>query len=249
MKKTQFINLINQQIIVSCQAVDQEPLNDVRAITLVARSVLEGGAQVLRLSQVEHIRAIQAISPYPVIGLIKKYYPDSEVFITATKTEVQQLLDLGVDCIALDATLRKRPHNEQLSDLVNFIRKTSPQTLIMADCASLADVIQANELDFDFIGTTLRGYTAETKGMSNIENDYQFLKDCLEHINKPLIAEGGFWEHDDIFNALQLGALAVVVGSAITRPKDITQRYFKQLQRRKDCHEASVKTISSKTNQ
>lgn len=231
--KKEFTNLINKKIIVSCQAVDKEPLNDVKAITLMAKSVIEGGATVLRLSQEEHIKSIQQITKFPIIGLIKKKYEDSDVFITPTLIEVDQLLKLNVDCIALDATLRKRPNNESLSNLISYIRAKSPQTLIMADCSNIEDVLNANKTDFDFIGTTLRGYTQETKGLSNLENDYQFIKECLLKINKPLIAEGGFWEHDDIFNVLELGALAVVVGSAITRPKDITIRYLNQLEIRK----------------
>lgn len=238
-KIDKFISLIDKEIIVSCQAVGDEALNDVNAITLMAKAVIEGGAKVLRLSQADHIKSIKKITNYPVIGLIKQVYPDSEVFISPTLKEIKTLLDLEVDCIALDATLRKRPNGEKLEDLVNYIRINSPSTLIMADCSNLEDVINANSLSFDFIGTTLRGYTNETKGHSNIENDYQFIKDCLKHINKPLIAEGGFWEHDDIFNVLNLGALAVVVGSAITRPKDITQRYLNQLKLRKEKNEHS----------
>ena len=232
-KKEYFLDITKNEIIVSCQAVDKEPLNNVLAISLVAKSVIEGGAKVLRLSQYEHISEIKKLTKYPIIGLIKKKYNDSEIFITPTKKEIDQLLELEVDCIALDATLRKRPNNEKLEDLVSYIRNKSPETLIMADCSNVDDVVSADKLNFDLIGTTLRGYTEDTKNKSNIENNYEFIKKCLSKINTPLIAEGGFWEVEDIYNVIKLGAHAVVVGSAITRPKDITQRFMKKLEERK----------------
>lgn len=231
-QKNKFLEITKNKIIVSCQAVDQEHLNNTEAITLVAKSVIDGGAHVLRLSQKNHIQSIKKITKFPIIGLIKQKYKDSEIFITPTKKEIDDLLELKVDCIALDATLRKRPNNESLKELVQYVRKKSPETILMADCSNIDDVVNANELGFDLIGTTLRGYTKETTGKSNIENNYAFIKECLSKINIPLIAEGGFWEHDDIFNVLKLGAHSVVVGSAITRPKDITIRYFNELEKR-----------------
>ena len=224
-----FLDLIDKQIIVSCQAVGKEPFNDVHGITLMAKAVLEGGATVLRLSQPEHIRAIQTLTKFPIIGLVKATYPESDVFITPTIKEVQQLLELNVDCIALDATLRPRPDGEKVENLIKYIRVVAPNTLIMADCSNLEDVAHATKMDVDLIGTTLRGYTAETKGQTNLDDNYQFIKDCLQLVDKPLIAEGGFWDHDDIYNVLKLGATAVVVGTAITRPREITKRYMQKL--------------------
>lgn len=229
-KKEKFLELTKNKIIVSCQAVDKEPLNNIEAITLMAKSVIEGGAEVLRLSQKDHIASIKRITKDPIIGLIKKKYDDSEVFITPTKKEIDDLLELGVDCIAIDATLRKRPNDESLEELVKYIKRKSKETLIMADCSKIEDIKNADKLDFDIIGTTLRGYTKDTLNRSNIENDYEFIKECLKTTKKPLIAEGGFWEHKDIYNVIKLGAHAVVVGSAITRPKDITIRYFNKLE-------------------
>ncbi|MGL4183962.1 MAG: N-acetylmannosamine-6-phosphate 2-epimerase [Metamycoplasmataceae bacterium] len=227
MKKS-FLDLIKNQLIISCQAVDDEPLNDIKAITLVAKSVIEGGAKVLRLSQVDHIRSIMQITDLPIIGLIKKKYEDSDVFITATLLEVNQLVELGIKCIALDATNRKRP-KESLEEIVKVIKTKYKDVLIMADCATLEDVKNAQELGFDLIGTTLRGYTKETKNLSNIENDYQFIKDCLKYSNTPIIAEGGIWEPYQVKDLLKLGCFAVVVGSAITRPKEITKKFLNNI--------------------
>lgn len=221
---------IKGNLIVSCQAVDDEPLNNNVAIKLMAKACIEGGAKVLRLSQVNHIKAIKTISgDIPIIGLIKQKYENSEVYITPTKKEVNQLLKLNVDVIALDATMRKRP-KESLKELVAYIRSKSKTTFIMADCSNLEDVMNAEKLGFDLIGTTLRGYTKDTKGKSNVENNYQFIKDCIETISTPLIAEGGIWEPYQVKDLLKIGCFAVVVGSAITRPKDITKRFLKEIQ-------------------
>ncbi|MGL5358087.1 MAG: N-acetylmannosamine-6-phosphate 2-epimerase [Metamycoplasmataceae bacterium] len=227
MKKS-FLDLIKNQLIVSCQAVDKEPLNDIKAITLVAQSVIEGGAKALRLSQVDHIKSIMQITDLPIIGLIKKKYDDSDVFITPTLLEVSQLVELGIKCIALDATSRKRP-KESLEEIIKVIKTKYKDVLIMADCATLEDVKNAQVLGFDLIGTTLRGYTQETKNLSNIENDYKFIKDCLKHSNKPIIAEGGIWEPYQVKDLLKLGCFAVVVGSAITRPKEITKKFLNNI--------------------
>lgn len=230
-KKT-FLEIIKNQIIVSCQAVDDEPLNDIRAISLMAKAVIEGGATVLRLSQEEHIKEIKKLTKFPIIGLIKQKYLGSEVYITPTKKEIDTLINLDISCIALDATSRKRPNDETFEELVRYIRKKSPKTLIMADCSNIDDVINAEKNGVDVIGTTLRGYTEDTKGRTNIENNFSFIRECLEKVKTPIIAEGGFWEHEDIYNVLKVGAHSIVVGSAITRPKDITHRYLTKLKER-----------------
>lgn len=224
------IEKIKNNLIVSCQAVDDEPLNNVKAITLMAKACVEGGATVLRLSKVKHIKNIKKmIKGIFVIGLIKKKYEDSEVYITATTKEVKQLIKLKVDVIALDATSRKRPNDQTLSELVTYCRKNAPKTLLMADCATMEDIKNAELLKFDLISTTLRGYTKESAGRSNIENNYEFIKNALKQINIPLVAEGGIWEPNQVNELLKLGCYSVVVGTAITRPKEITKRFMKAI--------------------
>lgn len=222
------IEKIKNNLIVSCQAVDDEPLNNVKAITLMAKACIEGGATVLRLSQVKHIKSIKKIANnIPIIGLIKKKYDDSEVYITPTLKEIKELIKLKVDVIALDATDRYRPHGESISDLINYCRNNAPNILLMADCATIEDIKKAEELKFDLIGTTLRGYTKESFGRSNTENNYEFIRTALKEVNTPLIAEGGIWEPSQVADLLKLGCHSVVVGSAITRPKEITKRFMR----------------------
>lgn len=224
-----FLTTTKNKIIVSCQAVDDEPLNDTHAITLMAKAVIEGGASILRLSQYDHIKSIKKHFPsIPCIGLIKQKYDGSNVYITATRKEVDQLLELKVDCIALDATTRKRP-NETLAELVQYIRSKDPNVLIMSDCSSEEDIMYSNQLGVDLIGTTLRGYTEDTKGKTNLENNYEFIKWAVKNSKIPIIAEGGIWEPYQVKEILKLGVHAVVVGSAITRPKDITKRFMEAI--------------------
>ncbi|MDE5841437.1 MAG: N-acetylmannosamine-6-phosphate 2-epimerase [Malacoplasma sp.] len=225
MSREKNLKKIKGNLVVSCQAVGDEPLNNPIAIQLVAKACLEGGAKVLRLSQYDHIKSIKSISGNtPIIGLIKREFKNSEVIITPSIEDVKQLIDLKVDCIAMDATLRKRP-KETLQELVNYCRENAPDILIMADCSNFEDIENAEKLGFDLIGTTLRGYTKQTSGNSNLENNYEFIKEVLKKIKVPLIAEGGIWEPYQVNDLLNIGCFAVVVGSAITRPKEIT-KYF-----------------------
>ena len=225
-------------LIVSCQAVDKVPLNTVKTITLMAKACIEGGATSLRLSQVPHIRSIKRFIKrnklnIPVIGIIKQKYEGSEVFITPTIKEVRKLLRLKPEVIALDATLRKRP-KESLEEIVKFIRTNYPKQIIMADCSCKEDVLNADRLGFDIIGTTLRGYTEETSGKNNLQNNFEFIKWCTKHVNAKVILEGGVWDPQTAANALNKTDIhAIVVGSAITRPLEIVKKYLSVINKNK----------------
>ncbi len=226
-----YFNHTYKTLIVSCQAVDKEPLNDTKAITLMAKACIQGGATSLCLSQVPHIKSIKNFINknklnVPIIGIIKKKYKGSEVFITPTIKEVKQLLLLKPEVIALDATLRKRP-KESLEEIVKFIRAKNPRQIIMADCSCKEDVLNADKLGFDIIGTTLRGYTKNTLGKNNIQNNFEFIKWCTKHVKAKVILEGGIWDPQTASDALEKTNIhAVVVGSAITRPLEIVKKYL-----------------------
>ncbi|WP_434336027.1 N-acetylmannosamine-6-phosphate 2-epimerase [Mycoplasma capricolum] len=216
------INQIKNTLIVSCQAIGDEPLNDSYVLSKMAYALVLGGSKVLRLSQVEHIKAVKQVVDVPIIGLIKKHYDNSEVFITPTIKEVDQLVDLKVDIIAIDATLRTRP-DQDLTNLVKTIKTKYPNQLLLADCSSVEDAINAQNLGFDLIASTLRGSTKQTKGHNNLENNYQFLRDLKKVITKPIIAEGGIWTPQQAKEILNLGIHSVVVGTAITRLHSIVK--------------------------
>lgn len=211
-------------LIVSCQAVKGEPLYGCNLNHLFARCAVLGGAKGIRANYVADINSIKKEVDVPVIGIIKAIYDDSDVYITPTLTEVKALLS-ETDCevIALDATDRKRPCGENLADLVAYIRETKPYVEIMADCATYEDAVNAEKLGFDYIGSTLRGYTASTKGITL--PDIDFLKQLTSTLHTKIIAEGGIWERGQLEKVLECGIYAVVIGSSITRPMDITKRF------------------------
>ncbi|WP_222563403.1 N-acetylmannosamine-6-phosphate 2-epimerase [Spiroplasma clarkii] len=216
-------------MIVSCQAVDDEPLNDSLVIAKMAYACQVGGAQVLRLSQAEHIKEVKKLINVPIIGLIKQHYLDSEVYITPTIAEVRNLVALNVDIIALDATLRIRAGGQTLGQLFGKIKAEFPKQLLMADCSTILEMQNAQELGFDFVSTTLRGYTNATINQNNIEKDYEFIKAAQKVIKIPLIVEGGIWDPQTAKEILQLGVHAIVVGGAITRPQLIVKHWLEKI--------------------
>ena len=159
----------------------------------------------------------------PVIGIIKQEYEGSDVYITPTIQEVDSLLNAGCEVIALDCTRRPRPR-QTLEELVKYIRRAAPEVEIMADCDCMESAEEAAALGFDYIGTTMRGYTAATKGVSI--PDYDFDAALVKRFpDVKIIGEGGIWEREQLKKVWDTGVYAVVIGSSITRPMDITKRF------------------------
>ena len=224
------LNEVKGGLIVSCQALPNEPLHSPFIMSKMALAAKQGGAKGIRANSEVDIIAIKKEVDLPVIGIVKRDYDDSSVFITATCKEIDELLDSGCEMIAMDATHRTRPDNLPLSDLVHYVREKNPSIQLMADIATLEDAIQSEKLGFDCISTTLHGYTEETHGKKLYDNDFEFLKQVLQHVNIPVIAEGNVMTPDMYKRCMELGAHASVVGGAITRPKDITQLFVNQVQ-------------------
>ena len=175
-------------LIVSCQALADEPLHSSFIMGRMALAAAQGGAAGIRANSAEDIRAIRENVNLPIIGIIKRDYPDSEVFIAA-------------------------------------IRAAYPEVLLMADCASLAEMQHADALGFDFIGTTLVGYTPATRGARIEHDDFALIRAALASVKRPIIAEGNINTPEKVRRVLALGVYSVVVGSAITRPKWITEQF------------------------
>lgn len=190
----------------------------------MAKAAKEGGADGIRCNYVSDINSIKAEVDLPTIGIVKAEYPDSEVYITPTLKEVKALLsETDTEVVALDATRRSRPNGEKLEDLVRYIRANKPQVEIMADIADMEDAKYADSLGFDYIGCTLRSYTAATKGISI--PDYDFIAQLVQTVHAHVIAEGGIWEVGQLQKVWEAKPYAVVIGSAVTRPRDITARF------------------------
>lgn len=218
---------LSKQLIVSCQAGENEPMHGSQIMAKMAMAACLGGAGGIRANTVEDIRAIQEVTDVPIIGIIKKIYLDSDVYITPTMAEVDALVDTGVEIIAIDATNRLRPGGIRLESFFAEVRKRHPKQLFMADTARFEEGLRAQQLGFDFVGTTLSGYTPETKGRKLPDMD--LMRRYVQELSVPIIAEGGISSPRQLQEVVSTGVLAAVVGSAITRPMYITQMYVDAL--------------------
>ncbi|MEG2540889.1 MAG: N-acetylmannosamine-6-phosphate 2-epimerase [Clostridia bacterium] len=216
---------LNRGLIVSCQAVAGEPLFGLNIMHHFARAAVEGGACGIRANYVSDIVAIKGEVDVPVIGIIKAIYQDSDVYITPTIKEIKELIETHCEVIAIDATARKRPNGEKIEDLIAYVRKNAPNVELMADISCFEEAERADSLGFDYIGSTMRGYTPYTKGITI--PDFDLLSKMVKNLKANIIAEGGIWEVGQLEKVIETGVYAVVIGSAITRPKDITAHFVK----------------------
>lgn len=213
------------QLIVSCQALANEPLHSPFIMGRMALAAKEGGAVGIRANSSVDIEEIKKQIDLPVIGIIKRDYPDAEAFITATMAEIDELMMVKPEIIALDATCSTRPKGESLESFFHQIKMKYPEQLLMADCSTVEEALYADELGFDFIGTTLVGYTTQSKGLQIEAEDFAIIREILEKVKRPVIAEGNIDSPEKARRVLELGCFSVVVGSSITRPQLITKKY------------------------
>ncbi len=219
------IKALKGQLIVSCQALPQEPLHSSFIMGRMARAAKEGGAAGIRANTKEDIKEIQEVTGLPIIGIVKRDYPDSAVYITPTMKEIKELMEVKPEIVAIDATGALRPGNVTLADFFHQIKEKYPEQKLMADCSTIEEALFADELGFDFIGTTMVGYTPQSKGLKIEENDFEILRTILEKVKHPVIAEGNVNSPEKAKRVIELGSYAVVVGSSITRPQLITKGY------------------------
>lgn len=225
-----FFDKLQGKLVVSCQALEGEPLHSSEIMAKMALAAKQGGATGIRANSVQDIQAIKKEVDLPVIGIIKRDYSDSPVFITATLKEVQELLASGAEMLAIDATDRRRPNGETLEELITYVKKHAPKIQLMADTSTVEEAVQAEKLGFDCVGTTLIGYTEETRGQSLYAEDFAILKEIKEKVSIPVVAEGKLDTPELAQQALVNGADFVVVGSAITRPQLITKKFAEAIQ-------------------
>ncbi len=226
------IEQIRDNLIVSCQALENEPLHSSFIMGRMAKAAQQGGAKGIRANTVEDITEIRKNVDLPVIGIIKRDYADSEVYITPTMKEVDELMSVKPDIMALDATNRKRPGGLSLDEFYREVRSKYPHQLLMADCSSIEEALHADELGFDFIGTTMVGYTSYTKDDKIESHTFEIIREILKKAKHPVIAEGNIDTPEKAREVLDLGCFAVVVGGAITRPQNITKRFVEAVNAR-----------------
>lgn len=216
---------VKGKLIVSCQALPEEPLHSSFIMGRMAIAAKQGGAHGIRANSVSDIEEIKKQVDLPVIGIIKRQYGDNPVYITPTMKEIDELMTVSPEVIAVDATCRQRPDGKTLDEFYQDIRSKYPSQMLMADCSTLDEMLHAAELGFDFVGTTLVGYTEESKGLHIESNDFEIIRELLSKIDKPVIAEGNIDTPAKAKRVLELGSYSVVVGSIITRPQVITKRF------------------------
>jgi N-acylglucosamine-6-phosphate 2-epimerase len=218
------------RIVVSCQASEGDPLDDLDTLTRIATSVLRGGAGGLRAEGASRIAAFRSLTELPIIGIVKAYDANGDVYITPDFRSAKAISDAGADIIALDCTARRLTAPEPWTELIPRIHAELNRP-VLADIASLEDALAAERVGADAVATTLYGYTAETAGIR--APSWPLLQSLVTHLTVPVLLEGHVTRPPDALHALALGATAIVVGSAITRPQSITNRFI-QATRQKD---------------
>ena len=213
------------KLVVSCQAAPGDPLEDTETIRRIAQAVIGAGARGLRINSPEHIAAIRRDTDVPIIG-IEKRYVNGMLRITPDFASAAALASAGASIIALDCTRRTWAFGEQWRQLIERIH-IELKLPVMADVATLDEARAAAEAGAEFVGTTLNGYTEETRDIESF--NWPLLADLARQIRTPIIAEGHISTPAEARRAISEGAWCVVVGSAITRPGTITECFVRAL--------------------
>lgn len=213
-------------LIVSCQALEDEPLHGPMFMAAMARAAAQGGAVGIRTNGVQDVEVCRKITGLPVIGIEKATNEAGELCITPNFDAAARLSEAGADIIAVDCRM-ERPFGDPLPEMIQGI-KGELGRLVMADCKTVEDARQAVDYGVDVVASTF----AFQEGKWGAEPDFSVIEGMVQ-LGLPVIAEGGFWYPEQVLSAFDLGVWAVVIGSAITRPRDITARFVNAISNRK----------------
>ncbi len=225
MTKKEILEKLKGNLIVSCQALPEEPLymEEMTIMPLMAKAAYQAGAAGIRANGVRDVKEIKKEVNLPIIGLIKKKYDNFPQHITVTMKEVDELVEVEADIVALDCTMRERVDGRTINQFIKDIKEKYPEIILMADVSTFEEGVNAAEAGVDFVGTTLSGYTPYSQGKKG--PDFELVERLTKEISVPVIAEGRIYEPKQAKKMLELGAYAVVVGGAITRPLEIARRF------------------------
>lgn len=233
MTKQEILERIKGQVIVSCQAVPGEPLyvEEKSIMYLMARAAKQAGTPAIRTSSVRDVVAIKEETNLPVIGLIKIVYPGYESYITPTMKEVDELVAVNSDIIALDCTMRRRGDGKTIEEFIKEIKQKYKDIILMADISTYEEGINAQKAGVDLVGTTMSGYTEYSPKID--APDYELVRRLSKDLEIPVIGEGKVHSPKQAVQMLEAGAFAVVVGGAITRPLEIATRFINAVKQNK----------------
>lgn len=213
-------------LIVSCQAPPEDPFYGSENMVKFALAAQQGGAVGIRANSPEHVAAIKARVDLPLIGLWKRSYEDSDIYITPTFEDAEHVSGAGADIVALDATARSRPGGQTLPAIVERMREKFAG-LLMADVSTLEEGQWAERIGFDVVSTTLSGYTPYSPQLEG--PDVELIRRLADRVRIPVFAEGRIHSPEQAAHCFECGAFALVVGTAITRPQSIANRFVRHI--------------------
>ncbi len=220
--------MLQPGLIVSCQAEAGSPLHGPQFMAAMAQAAVRGGATGIRTNGAEDIQAVKTAVAVPVIGIYKYVVMGYDVYITPDLKRVRTVVEAGADVVALDATLRPHPEGTA-AEFIKLVRAEF-RLPIFADVATVEEGVAAARAGADYLGTTLSGYTTYLPDMGG--PDLELVQELARATDTPVIAEGRYWTPELVKRAFDLGAYAVVVGTAITNPQAITKRFADALTHR-----------------
>ncbi len=230
MSLDQILGVTKGSIIVSCQALPGEPLycEEMSLMPFMAKAAKEAGSKCIRTSSIRDVVEIKKATGLPVIGLVKRVVEGYDSYITPTMKEVDDLVAVDSDIVALDCTMRKRGDGTSINEFIAQIRQKYPDLILMADISTYEEGLNAQECGVQLVGTTLSGYTDYSPKVNG--PDFDLVARLAANLSIPVIAEGKVHYPDQAKKMLELGAHAVVVGGAITRPLEIAGRFYQAIE-------------------
>lgn len=223
-KPNQFEGLFRRGLIVSCQAPEGDPMSPTEMLVAMAKSAMIGGAVGLRVNGPAVTSAVRWAlpNPLPIIGIFKQKMPDGSIFITPNYEDAVIIAHAGAQCVAIDATSRPRPDGTPLKNFITRIHRELG-ACVMADVSTYDEGIEAAKAGADCVATTLSGYTPQSKKSEG--PDLDLVRRLSAKLKVPVVAEGRYNTPEEAAAALEAGAYAVVVGTAITNPTVLTRRF------------------------
>jgi N-acylglucosamine-6-phosphate 2-epimerase len=223
---------IQNGLIVSCHMDPAMKIDAAVYLEGITQAAEQGGAAALRVEGVANVRNLRKKTSLPIIGLVLAKYDDGSDLITATLADIKQLTDAGADIVAVDGTNRQRPSGANGFSFLHEAVKHS-EVPVWSDISTFEEGVRSAEIGADLVATTLSGYTRDSAQSNACEPDYELVSGLSSSLVIPVIAEGRVYSPEDAAQAISVGAYAVVVGTAITRPSLITKMFVSAMQPRK----------------